>query len=186
MLTDGERALQRLVLQVMPGMLLILDLLHVLEKLWKAAHVFYAEGTPQAETWVREHALMVLQGRVSQVVKDMRKSATTRRLTGERRKAIDQASSYLYNNRAFMRYHDYLAAGLPIASGAVEAACKNLVKDRFERSGMRWKEDTAEAMLKLCATYLSGDFEDYWDFHVEKEQQRLYARTWRPVPVDAK
>jgi hypothetical protein len=46
-----------------------------------------------------------------------------------------------------MRYHQYLAMGLPIASGAVEGACKNLIKDRMERSGMRWTEGMAEAML---------------------------------------
>src|SRR5437762_4864764 len=54
-LTDGERALQILVsknLQVT----LILDLLHVLEKLWKAAYVFHAEGSTEAEQWVRLRA----------------------------------------------------------------------------------------------------------------------------------
>jgi len=183
-LTDGERVLQRLVLQVLPGVLLILDLLHVLEKLWKVAHVFYEERSPEAEAWVKAHALMILQGKVSQVVKGMRQSATKRGLVGEAKKTVACVSAYLYHNRAFMRYHEYLAEGLPIASGAVEGACKNLVKDRFERSGMRWTEDTAEAMLKLRATYLSGDFEDYWDFHLEKEQQRLYGgKNWRPFVV---
>lgn len=42
-LTDGERALQILVEGTL-GVTLILDLLHVLEKLWKAAYVFHAEG----------------------------------------------------------------------------------------------------------------------------------------------
>jgi hypothetical protein len=36
-----------------------------------------------------------------------------------------------------MRYHGYLAQGLPIASGSVGDAYKNLIKDRMERSGMR-------------------------------------------------
>ena len=36
-----------------------------------------------------------------------------------------------------MRYDEYLARGWPIASGPVEGACKNLIKDRMERSGMR-------------------------------------------------
>jgi hypothetical protein len=68
-----------------------------------------------------------------------------------------------------MHYDRYLAEGLPIASGVVEGACKNLVKDRMERSGMRWKQPTAEAVLKLRALYLSGDFQQYWDFHVKQE-----------------
>ena len=83
-----------------------------------------------------------------------------------------------------MRYDQYLQEGLPIASGAVEGACKNLVKDRMERSGMRWTEDSAEAMLKLRAAYLSGDFAEYWAFHVKRDQQRLHpCGSWRPMNV---
>jgi len=73
-----------------------------------------------------------------------------------------------------MRYHDYLAKGLPIASGSVEGACKNLIKDRMERSGMRWTQLMAEAVVKLRALYLSGDFNTYWDFHIREDQQRLH------------
>src|SRR5438876_5875639 len=60
-----------------------------------------------------------------------------------------------------MHYDQYLARGLPIASGSVEGACKNLIKDRMERSGMRWTEAMAEAIVKLRAIYLSGDFDQY-------------------------
>ncbi|MGH3369509.1 MAG: hypothetical protein ACRDPR_05870 [Nocardioidaceae bacterium] len=69
-----------------------------------------------------------------------------------------------------MRYDTYLS----IASGTVEGACKNLIRDRMERSGMRWSEPMAEAMLRLRATYLSGDVDAYWDWHVTRDQQRLH------------
>ena len=65
--------------------------------------------------------------------------------------------------------------GLPIASGCVEGACKNLIKDRMERSGMRWSLEGGEAMIQLRSLYLSGDLDDYWDFHLEQEQLRLYS-----------
>jgi hypothetical protein len=172
-LTDGERALQKLVKKHL-HVLLILDLLHVLEKLWKAAYVFHAEGSAEAEQWVRIRALRILQGKVSQVVKGLRQVATKHRLRGERRKTILSVAGYLYRNRTRMRYHEYLAMGLPIASGAVEGACKNLIKDRMERSGMRWTEEMAEAMVKLRAIYLSGDLDQYWQFHIKKDQERLH------------
>ena len=73
-----------------------------------------------------------------------------------------------------MHYDQYLALGLPIASGPVEGACKNLIKDRMERSGMRWTEAMAEAIVKLRAIYLSGDLDQYWPFHIQKDQQRLH------------
>ena len=37
-----------------------------------------------------------------------------------------------------MHYDQYLAAGWPIASGVIEGACRHLVKDRCELSGMRF------------------------------------------------
>lgn len=178
-LTDGERALQRKVLKFLPGILLILDLMHALERLWKVAHVFHAEGSQEAEDYVKSRVLMILQGKVSEVVRGMRQSATKRKLKGKARETIDKATNYLYNNRHYMRYHEYLSQGLPIASGAVEGACKNLVKDRMERSGMRWCDQSAEAMLQLRATCLSGDFDAYWEFHVAQDQARRASERGR-------
>ena len=151
--TDGERALQHRVIDHIPGILLILDLLHVLERLWTLAHIFHKEGSIEAQEWVRDRALRILRGQVSQVVKGVGQSATKRGIKGDKREIIDKALGYLYANRDYMHYDRYLAEGLPIASGAVEGACKNLVKDRMERSGMRWKKPTAEAVRarpKVC------------------------------------
>ena len=65
---------------------------------------------------------------------------------------------------------------------AVEGACKNLVKEQIERSGMRWTPVTAEAMLKLQAVYLRTDFEAYRAFHIEREHERLHLPDfWRPA-----
>lgn len=175
--TDGERALQILVEQKL-GITLVLDLLHVLEKLWKAAYMFHAEGSLEAELWVADRALRILFGEVSQVVKGLRQSITKRRLSGAKRKTLSDVANYLYRNRRRMRYDEYLAQGLPIASGPVEGACKNLIKDRMERSGMRWTEGMAEAIVQLRAIYLSGDFDRYWSFHIEKDQSRLYPNHW--------
>jgi hypothetical protein len=173
-LTDGERALQIRVSQQLE-VTLILDLLHVLEKLWKAAYVFHAEGSLEAEQWVRLRAQRILEGHVSQVVQGIRQMVTKLGLTGNQGKTLSAVSNYLYRNRTRMRYDQYLAAGLPIASGPVEGACKNLIKDRMERSGMRWTEAMAEAIVKLRAIYLSGDLDQYWAFHVQQEQNRLYS-----------
>ncbi len=158
----------------MKGICLILDFLHVLEKLWACAHVFHKEGSSQAEGFVRERALRILRGEVSQVVKGLRQMLTKRKLKGEKQKTLLNVAAYYYRNRSRMRYHEYLAEGLPIASGSVEGACKNLIKDRMERSGMRWTPPMAEVMVKMRAIYLSGDFEEYWNYHIEQEQLRLY------------
>jgi hypothetical protein len=179
-LTDGERALQILVEGTL-RVTLVLDLLHALEKLWKAAYVFHAEGSLEAELWVLDRTFRILCGEVSQVVKGIRQSVTKRRLVGGKRKTLCSVADYLHHNRTRMRYDEYLAHGWPIASGPVEGACKNLIKDRMERSGMRWTEQMAEAIVQLRAIYLSGDFDAYWSFHVEKDQQRLHPNNWSVV-----
>jgi len=68
-----------------------------------------------------------------------------------------------------MKYDVYLAAGYPIGSGVVEGACRHLVKDRMERTGMRWLPSGAQAMLDLRATYLNGEWDAFWNFHVKGE-----------------
>lgn len=111
-----------------------------------------------------ERTERILKGEVSQVVKGLRLIATKRRLRGEQQKAFSRAADYFYANRTRMRYDLYLRRGWPIASGAVEGTCKCLVRDRFERSGMRWSPDMAEAMPKLRGVYLSGDWDAYWEW----------------------
>ena len=180
-LTDGERALQIRVNDKL-HVTLILDLIHVLEKLWKAAYVFHPEGSLEADLWVIDRALRILYGEVGQVVKGIRQSITKRCLSGPKRETLNGIANYLYRNRPHMRYHEYLANGWPIASGPVEGACKNLIKDRMERSGMRWTEKMAEAIVQLRAIYLSGDFDRYWQFHIEQDQNRLYSVAWTVVP----
>ncbi|MQA91866.1 MAG: ISKra4 family transposase [Gemmatimonas sp.] len=179
--TDGERALQRRVCVLFEDTTLVLDLFHVLEKLWKAAHALHPEGSEQAELFVRVRVLRILRGQVSQVVKGLRQMVTKRKLRGTNRKTLLDVAAYLYHNRARMGYDRYLANGWPIASGSVEGACKNLVKDRMERSGMRWTPPMAEAMLRMRAIYLSGDLQKYWNFHICEDQRRLYPHLWTVV-----
>lgn len=181
--TDGERALQKKISRKLKNATLILDVIHAIEKLWKAAYVFHDEGSKDAELFVKNRVFTILNGNVGQVVKGLRSMITKRKISGNKKETLSGVSNYLYRNRSRMKYHLYLKNGLPIASGSVEGACKNLIKDRMERSGMRWGKIGAEAMVKMRAVYLSGDFDDYWKFHVEQEQKRLYYVKWKAVHI---
>jgi hypothetical protein len=111
----------------------------------------------------------------------MRQSATKRGLTQDERDNVDKACNYFLNNKDRMRYDEYLADGLPIASGSAEGACGHLVKDRMEITGATWNvdEDGAEAVLRIRALDKSGDWDEYWKLHMEQEQKRLYAIPWK-------
>jgi hypothetical protein len=118
------------------------------------------------------------------VLQGIRLSATKRKLRGQQRKVVEAVGEYFYRNRQHMRYAKYRRQGWRIATAMVEGACKHLVKDRIERSGMRWTAAVAEAMLKLRPVYLSGDYEAYWAFHVAREHERLHPPgSWRPAHI---
>ena len=151
---------------------LILDFIHVLEYLWKAAWCFFVPGCQEAEAWVGERALQILRGKASDVAAGMRRSAILRDLCQEERKRVDTCADYLVKYREMLRYDRYLAEGFPIATGVIEGACRHLVKDRMDITGARWRLRSAEAVLKLRSLHSSGDTEAYWAFHKAQEQTR--------------
>ena len=137
-LSDGERALHDRQREYLPeGVTCILDLLHVMERLWKVAWCLFEETTQkaQAERWVEDRLRMLLDGKVGCVIGGLRQTLTKRKLRGSRRKTMREVIGYFDRNRGRMRYDEYLAAGYPIGSGVIEGACRHLVKDRLERAG---------------------------------------------------
>jgi hypothetical protein len=174
-LSDGQEALWEARAGWLPERTVgILDLLHVTPRLWKAAQVFHKEGSCDAEEFVRERLLRVLQGKAAGVIRGLREMATKRGLTGRSKRALTEVCRYLEHNLPRMRYDEYLAAGYPIASGAVEGACRHLVKDRMERAGMHWTIPGAQAMLDVRSIYVSGHWEEYQAYRIECEIDRLY------------
>ncbi len=154
---------------------IILDVVHVIEYLWKAAWAFHSQGDPAAEQWVGRKLLAVLEGDAGLVAAAIRRTATRRGVTGSARKTADTSADYLRNKAEFLTYAGALAAGWPIATGAIEGACRHLVKDRMDITGARWSLDGAEPVLKLRALLANGDFGDYWRFHCQQERQRNHA-----------
>lgn len=166
------------------GVVTIVDFIHVLEYLWRAAWAFHAKADPAAEHWVTQRALRILEGRVSDVAAGIRRSATLQGLTGNKRQAVDKAVDYLLNHREMLRYDIALAQGWPIATGVIEGACRHLVKDRMDITGARWGLRGAEAVLKLRSLRSSADWGEYWRFHMRREQERNHlsryaASEWR-------
>jgi hypothetical protein len=173
-LMDGERSLWDMQREHFPGAVGILDLFHVLERLWAAAHCFHKEGSAGARRYVEERLRDLLQGRVGYVIAGLRRRLNGGKLSGPKRKVIESAVEYLANNKEHMRYDEYLAKGYPIGSGVAEGACRHLVKDRLEQTGMRWTVEGAQAMLHVRALYLNGQWGEFLEYRVEQEQTRLY------------
>ena len=153
---------------------IVVDFVHVLEYLWKAAWSFHDEGDPAAEAWVRRHASKVLDGGAARVAGQIRRAATNAGLDRDKRAGADACAKYLANKRAHLDYPTALRNGWPVATGVIEGACRHLVKDRMDITGARWGLDGAEAILKLRALRANDDFDAYWTYHLARERQRVH------------
>jgi len=153
----------------------VVDFIHVIEYVWKAAWSFHNEGDPAAELWVRKHAQQILNGHATKVAGQIRRQATNAGLDLTARAGADTAAKYLTNKAPYLDYPTALANGWPIATGVIEGACRHLVKDRMDITGARWGLPGAEAILKLRAIITNGDFDEYWTHHLTQEHQRNHA-----------
>ena len=147
------------------------------ERVWDVAHCFHAKESEAARQFATHHLRMILDGKVS--LRDSQLSTVvekkTKQLDETKRETVTAAITYFENNRHHMHYDEYLAAGYPIGSGVAEGACRHLVKDRLELTGMRWERKEAQSMLHLRALYLNGEWEQFVHYRIQKEQAALYG-----------
>ena len=174
-LTDGSEPLQQRVRSRLKGFTLILDFIHVDEYLWKAANGLLGEKAPQRTEWVAARSLTLLLGNTHTVIAEFRQIASTLDDSPTQAGPLLTAAAYFERNLAFMRYNQYLDEGFPICTGVIEGACRHLVKDRCELSGMQWTKDGAEAILHLRSVAENGDWEDFHVFRRDRRRTALYS-----------
>jgi len=184
-LVDGDRH-QIEVIRAQAGqrgvpVTILIDFLHVLEYLWKAAWCFCPPRDPAAEDWVTARGLDILHGRVAEVISQIRAltAADPPRPGSEHAKIIARTLSYLQAKEPYLDYPRALAAGWPIATGVIEGACRHLVQDRMGITGARWGLPGAQAMLWLRAIRANSDLNQYWDWHITQQRQRNHLSRYQ-------
>jgi hypothetical protein len=162
-------------------LVIVIDFIHVLEYLWKAAWCFHRPRDPAMEDWVTAQALDILHGRAAAVITRIARLTAEHppRPGSEHAKIIRKTLSYLQNKQAFMDYPRALANGWPIATGVIEGACRHLVQDRMGITGARWGLAGAQAILWLRAIAASGDTGTYWTWHIQQEHQRNHLSRYQ-------
>jgi hypothetical protein len=152
----------------------ILDVIHVTEYLWRVANALYQEGTALGKKWVYDNLLLVLDGRVGDVIEKLEQLSKTEKLKKSQVSALKECIRYFNNHLNWMKYDEYLKAGYPIGSGVVESSCGHTVKGRMEGTGRRWSVEGAESILLLRSVHTSGDWDEYWQFHMKLEKSFHY------------
>lgn len=181
-LTDGSEALQQQVLDQLPDFSLVLDIIHVTEHLWAAANARWGETSPERLPWMRQALAWLLTDHLDDLLNDL--DSQVHAFGPVQQATLARVGAYLRRNRPFMAYQTYLAQGWPIGTGVVEGACRHLVKDRFELSGMRWSIPGAQTMLDLRAVALNGDWPDFQRFRRRQVHREHYATPYPDAMPD--
>jgi hypothetical protein len=152
---------------------ILIDLIHVLEYLWKAAWAFHQPRGPAIETWTITQATDILHGRAADVAARIARLAEDNPPQHtEHAKNIKKVLHYLQAKQPYLDYPKALAAGWPVATGVIEGACRHLVLDRMGITGARWSTHGAQAILWLRVIHANHDDDAYWHHHLRQEHQR--------------
>jgi hypothetical protein len=163
---------------------ILIDLIHVLEYLWRAGWALHEPRDPAIETWTLTQVLDILHGRADQVTSRIRQLAGTRPpASSEHKKNIRRVLSYLEAKMPYLDYPAALAAGWPVATGVIEGACRHLVKDRMGITGARWSTAGAQAILWLRVIRANADHDTYWTHHKQQEHQRNHLSRFQDPHV---
>lgn len=152
-----------------------LDIVHASEYLWDASTAIYGEISPKRASWVKTNLLKLLQGKVRIVNKELSEMISSNKFSKFTKRRLQRTLTYFENHAHMMSYKKYLKKGFPIASGAIEGACNTLVKDRTDRSGMQWTKSGSNAVIGLRSAQCNNDWEDYWDYNIQKQREKLYG-----------
>jgi len=145
-----------------------LDFYHASEYVGKAAVVMFkgAKKEVEREAWLEDqlHRLKHKQGAASRLLSVLEEFVSTRLVkNAEDRKKILSSITYLENQKGRMKYSYSVERNWPIGSGVTEAACKTLIKHRLCKSGSRWKDDGALAVLSIRGLRLTpGRWQEFW------------------------
>jgi hypothetical protein len=157
---------------------IIVDFIHILEYLWKAAEDLHPTQPGRAD-FVARTARDLLEHHPARVIADLNIHHDTLTQAGTRAPGLKRCIDYLTAKQPYLIYRIALTMGWPIATGVIEGTCRYLVKDRMAITGARWSLPGAEAVLLLRAVIMNGDFEAYWQFHLQQEHQRTHTSRYQ-------
>ena len=139
----------------------ILDFYHGCEYLSNLCKVLYGEETEEFWKYFKRWKDLFYRGKVQKVIDRLRKIVRDTAKQSTLKSLLD-AIKYFEDNKERMHYDRYRKLKLPIGSGTVESACKNVIGGRLKSGGMTWSPSGADGMLQIRSSVESGRF--YSDF----------------------
>jgi hypothetical protein len=169
-IADGARDLWRYFQRKYPDTIHVVDFFHVCEHLSNLSNLLFDDHS-QAKAWYKKYRT-ILKEDPKGAAKTIR-AARYRRSLIKKHPDIESEIKYLQHNRKRMDYFKLRQKKLPIGSGVVEAACKNLIGARMKKSGMRWSIEGGQTVLTLRSIILSNRWDKFWTYFIRQHFSEL-------------
>jgi hypothetical protein len=154
-LGDGAKWIWRLVDELFPHAIQIVDWFHASEYLPPVAKIAH-QDKHKRQAWLAQVRTDLWEGRVDAVIKACAAHVNPQRENDPAQAAV----TYFSNNRDRMDYPSYRDHGYQIGSGTIESAAKQIGLLRMKVPGARWNLDSARYVAKARAAFLSGEWEE--------------------------
>lgn len=161
-LGDGAKWIWRQVAEHLPDSECVVDVFHVSEHLHECGRVLHGDQTEAARAWGDDRLLALIADGPMQTLSGLEEQKQAAG-SPKGQQAMEAVIGYLKPNIDGLWYADRLRRGLPIGSGMVEGACKNVIGRRMKNNSARWKPEHADQMAALlCLQYSTNQWEAFW------------------------
>jgi len=196
---DGEKCLRKRFEEEFPKtdypqLVITLDVRHAQERLWKIGRLFHDEGSEELAAWIEPLQALLLGGRIKTLLRRLRtvhESIPKRGPnTKSKREELEKQIAYFDEREPIMHYDEYQRADLVLATGVIEGACRYVIGERLDCSGMRWGLAGAEPLLQLRCLEVNGDWGAFIDwaqnvYQADQLKQKLVqVRCKKPKPKE--
>jgi hypothetical protein len=147
---DGAEWIWRLVADLFPDSVQIVDWYHACQHLAEAAKALHPDNEQSAQRWYRRRCTDLYKGEIHKITMRLDTAGLTKH------------SHYFHTHKRRMQYQTCLEEGYPIGSGTVESGVKQF-KGRLTGAGMRWSRAGAEEMLVIRGAVMADQFDLLWD-----------------------
>lgn len=137
-----------------PDAVQIVDWRHAVEHLETVQADFFGE-TELGRKWLAARKEELWEGKAAEVAASILDLPVLPRETEVQAGTRRREAEYFRTHQHRMRYPNFRLAGYQIGSGVMEASCRTVVNQRLDRSGMHWRQETADSMVALRAAMLS-------------------------------
>ena len=162
-ITDGASWCQEFLDYHRPDAVRILDFAHATSYLQAAATAVFGEGSAAAQSWLETQTHELKHGQAALVLAALAALPTSSAADAPTaREALASALHYLSTRQEQTRYAQFLAAGYPIGSGAVESAHKSVTEARLKGAGMRWAPASVDPMVALRTVECADRWAEVW------------------------